>query len=72
MTTVAIAVNKNNINNLAPYISGGVKKIIGFSESSKFWQVTSLSGNVKNEFIFDKSDFRSSADILGTIVNIVR
>lgn len=72
MTTVAIGINKNNVKTLAPFICGGVNKIVGFGESAKFWKVTSLSGNVRNEFIFDKRDFATSADILGTLVNIVR
>lgn len=72
MTTVAIGINKENVRTLAPFISGGVKNITGFFENSKFWKVTSVSENVQNEFFFDKKDFLTSADILGTLINIVR
>ncbi len=72
MTTISICVTKNNVNGLTPYIKRNVRKIVDFTEKERFFTVTALSDGAKNEFIFDKKDFRLISDVFRTITDIVR
>ncbi len=72
MTTISICVTKNNVNGLAPYIKRNVNEIVGFAEKERFFTVTALSNETKNEFIFDKKDFCLISDVFRAITDIVR
>jgi hypothetical protein len=63
MTTVAVCLNKENINGLAPYLCDIIGKITDLQEKPMSWRVVTENGKTRSELFFDKSDYRTAREL---------